>query len=55
MGGAVILLAGDFRQTVHVIQQVKKIKLSTNIRVYLLKDDSPRTFVQKLLNSASIH
>ncbi|XP_074115969.1 ATP-dependent DNA helicase pif1-like [Cotesia typhae] len=69
MGGAVILLAGDFRQTLPVIQRstpadglnaclkysylwkyVKKITLSTNMRVHLLKDDSAKTFAQQLLD-----
>lgn len=69
MGGAVILLAGDFRQTLPVIQRstpadelnaclkysflwkhVKKITLSTNMRVHLLKDDSAKIFSQQLLN-----
>lgn len=69
MGGVVILLAGDFRQTLPVIQRstpadelnaclkysflwkyVKKITLSTNMRVNLLNDDSAKTFAKQLLD-----
>ncbi|XP_074096810.1 ATP-dependent DNA helicase pif1-like [Cotesia typhae] len=69
MGGVVILLAGDFRQTLPVIQRstpadelnaclkysflwkyVKKITLSTNMRLNLLNDDSARTFAKQLLD-----
>lgn len=69
MGGALILLAGDFRQTLPVIprstpadelnaclknsalwRHVKKITLSTNMRVHLLGDVSAQTFASQLLN-----
>ncbi|XP_076299884.1 uncharacterized protein LOC143218540 [Lasioglossum baleicum] len=69
MGGALILLAGDFRQTLPVIprstpaaelnaclknsalwRHVKKITLSTNMRVHLLGDVSAQTFVKQLLD-----
>lgn len=69
MGGALILLAGDFRQILPVIQRatpadelnaclkasplwrhVKKITLSTNMRVHLLQDASAQTFAKQLLD-----
>ena len=69
MGGAMILLAGDFRQILPVIQRstpadelnaclkysflwkhVKKITLSTNMRVHLLQDASAQTFAKQLLD-----
>ena len=69
MGGALILLAGDFRQTLPVIprstpadelnaclknsalwRHVKKITLSTNMRVHLLGHVSAQTFAKQLLD-----
>ncbi|UYV66363.1 hypothetical protein LAZ67_4001469, partial [Cordylochernes scorpioides] len=69
MGGALILLAGDFRQILPVIpratpadelnaclkksalwRHVKKITLSTNMRVHLHGDVSAQTFAKQLLN-----
>ena len=69
MGGALILLAGDFRQILPVIprstpadelnaclkksnlwRHVKKITLSTNMRVHLHGDVSAETFAKQLLN-----
>jgi len=69
IGGALLLLAGDFRQTLPVIQRstpadelnaclknsalwrhVKKIQLSTNMRVHLLAEDSGQTFANQLLD-----
>lgn len=69
MGGALILLAGDFRQTLPVIprstpadelnaclknsalwRHVKKITLSTNMRVLLLGHVSAQTFAKQLLD-----
>ncbi|XP_063922978.1 uncharacterized protein LOC135137287 [Zophobas morio] len=69
LGGALILLAGDFRQTLPVIprstpadelnaclknsslwRHVKKITLSTNMRVHLLGDVSAQIFAKQLLD-----
>lgn len=69
MGNALILLAGDFRQTLPVIpkstpadelnaclkasllwRNVKKITLSTNMRVHLRQDASAQTFAKQLLD-----
>lgn len=68
-GGALILLAGDFRQTLPVIpkstpadelnaclkashlwKHVKKITLTTNMRVHLQHDASAATFSKQLLD-----
>ncbi|XP_031634678.1 uncharacterized protein LOC116347980 [Contarinia nasturtii] len=69
MENALILLSGDFRQTLPVIPRstpadevnaclkashlwryVKKIQLTTNMRVHLLKDASAAVFAQQLLD-----
>lgn len=69
MGKALILLAGDFRQTLPVIprsmpadelnaclkasylwKNVKKIQLTTNMRVHLQRDQFAQTFSEQLLN-----
>jgi hypothetical protein len=69
MGGLVVLLAGDFRQTLPVIprgtpadelnaclkasslwMQVKKLALTTNMRVWLHQDVTAGTFAQQLLD-----
>jgi hypothetical protein len=68
MGGAVVVLAGDFRQTLPVIPrstpadelkaclkasylwgEVKKLSLTTNMRVHLLGDVASAKFSQQLL------
>ena len=68
-GGAMILLSGDFRQTLPVIprstaadamnaclkssnlwRNVKKLQLTTNMRVALLNDPSAEIFSKQLLN-----
>jgi hypothetical protein len=68
MGGAVIVLAGDFRQTLPVIPRstpadelhacikasylwryVKKMTLTTNMRVHLLGDTTAHNFANQLL------
>ncbi|KIH67418.1 hypothetical protein ANCDUO_02256 [Ancylostoma duodenale] len=68
MGGAVLVLAGDFRQTLPVIpratpadelnaclkasylwRHVRKMTLTTNIRVHLQGDLSAQSFAQQLL------
>lgn len=69
MGGALLLLAGDFRQTLPVIpkstpadelnaclkasylwRHVKKLTLSTNMRVHLLQDAAAQIFAKQLLD-----
>ena len=69
MGGLVVLLAGDFRQTLPVIPRgtpadelnacvkasslwmhVKKLSLTTNMRVHLRPDVTTETFAQQLLD-----
>ncbi|XP_026482097.1 uncharacterized protein LOC113389256 [Ctenocephalides felis] len=68
-GGAMILLSGDFRQTLPVIprstvadklrrslkssnwwRHVKKLQLSTNMRVVLQQDETAKVFSKQLLN-----
>jgi len=68
MGGVVVVLAGDFRQTLPVIprstmadelnaclkesylwRHVKKLSLSTNMRVHLAGDDATGLFAKQLL------
>ncbi|XP_026475467.1 uncharacterized protein LOC113380443 [Ctenocephalides felis] len=68
-GGAMILLSGDFRQTLPVIPQssvaeelnaslkssnlwrhVKKLQLTTNMRVVLQQDETAKVFSKQLLN-----
>lgn len=69
MGATLLLLAGDFRQTLPVIprstpadelnaclkasplwRNVKKITLTTNMRVHLLQDENAQTFSKQLLD-----
>lgn len=69
MGGALILLSGDFRQTLPVIRRstpadelnaclkssylwkyVRKIQLTTNMRVHMLNDRSAEKFSRQLLD-----
>ncbi|XP_026467789.1 uncharacterized protein LOC113371377 [Ctenocephalides felis] len=68
-GGAMILLSGDFRQTLPVIprstvadelnaslkssnlwRHVKKLQLTTNMRVVLQQDETAKVFSKQLLN-----
>ncbi|CAF1588951.1 unnamed protein product [Adineta steineri] len=51
MGGVVVLLAGDFRQTLPVVEKrhVKVLTLTTNMRVALQGDVSAGQFAKQLL------